>query len=90
MGNSKGTKSKITQEMVNLSEFLLYLDSCIQYGLLEMRDEKGQPIKGPSGIHVDKILHYLERAKKKGVLPQKEVVESAEYIQKAFAAFNNR
>lgn len=62
------------QTAVNGAEFWLILDSAIQYGLLQMVDEKGRPMKG-SGVNVDRCLQLIESGKTLGVYPDPEIIK---------------
>ena len=64
------------QEAVNAADFMLRLDSAVQYGLIERIpiDEKGVRTADwhyrDSGVTVDRCIDILEKGKKLGYVPQ--------------------
>ena len=52
------------QELVNISNFLLKVDSAKQYGLLE-----GGPVINP-----DKCIHYIEWGKRLNIFPDEDFI----------------
>lgn len=62
------------KDAVNAAEYSLLIDSAIQYGLLERRDERGNKIPG-SGVNVERCIQILEQGKKLGIFPDPNLVD---------------